>query len=181
MDRNSTIFKTVNYIFWILFVTSQHGWSQIPIPMPGNTTDLLAVPSYTKEKTNNFLMMGIDAAGATAFGLTYDAIHHEYNSLTSLHSDFALQKAALTRFIYNDSYGYIKLKYPLIPRIGYENNNAFGNVLTRVLFLNKLRLEKQNINNYCAGDNPITEGQRIFLSLCSVQNVLRTILERPER
>jgi|GEM_PF-5080886 len=161
-------------IFWMLCITSQQGWSQIP----GFATDASSITQYGYHKATSYWMGAYDALGPTNMGFTQDFVDYELHAIERMHNDFVMLEQDLVDFIYVTSYGYIKVKFPLIPKVGYENKNAFGNVLTRALFLKKLQFEKQNIKNYLAADNPITEGQRVYNALCAINNIMITTLNR---
>ena len=168
------MFKSTNiYILFIALFIHKNMSSQVA----GISTDVFVNIVY-KQLLGEVKSLALKDAATFGSALAIDqAIGYEANSIVVPNPFITAQGVILSEFIYDDSMGYIEEKYPLIPKIGYENNNAFGNVLTREIFKRKLTKEKENIDNYVNPLNPISEGERIYLILSAIENVIETTLE----
>lgn len=73
--------------------------------------------------------------------------------------------------------GYINSKYPIL---NLNPGDSFRNLIIRRRYSTKLNREKKRVEKYANTDNPIPEGERIYLMLSTIENVLNITLQNEE-
>ncbi len=101
----------------------------------------------------------------------------EHKETTAFTNSMLLLKRTdhIGRFVKKSSHDFIKVKYPLLkPR---NSDEFLKNSLIQLRFKRKFDKEGQNVKNYLSSNIAIAEGERLYLVLSSIENVIKIAIE----
>ena len=174
------------YVLFAMLSFSAKSQAVITHTVNVSWTDNLSQSRYKSINSENHKLTGKLTAN-TPFILGLSRVYKEqYDELKTLNRLFELRaKGSIARFangttfsnnVY-DSMGYIHTKYPVL---NLNPGDTFRNLIIRRRYSTKLNREKKRIENYVNPDNPIPEGERIYLILSTIENVLNITLHNEE-
>lgn len=149
-------------------------------------TDNLSQSRYKSINSENNKLTGkLTANTLYIYGLN-SMYKEQYDELKSLNQLFSARaRGTVARFtngttFSNNTYesmGYINSKYPIL---NLNPGDSFRNLIIRRRYSTKLNREKKRVEKYANTDNPIPEGERIYLMLSTIENVLNITLQNEE-
>ncbi len=156
----------------------------INLNVKGNLEDRLSQSAYDQINTSNTTLAGQELLNKGSIELLTPIFNEQLKELTSFNSRFEFQKTAIRTFISGpvfssaggfNSYGYIQEKYPIINPL--SPSSVVRNTVTRARFRKKLNKERDKMMKYLDKNNPIPEGERVFLVLSTLESVINLTLE----
>ncbi|WP_123803425.1 hypothetical protein [Flavivirga aquatica] len=171
----------LSYVLFLIAITNIN--AQFNFTINGSFKDILSQRAYTKINTENGVV-GAEAVISLLSTKSFTSlINDQLEELLTFNDVLLREKENLINFVkggsfskglgYN-SYGYITKKYPLFD---LNPSDVFRKKIIRYRFELKLKKESKKIRDYLNVDNPIPEGERILLTLTTLENVINLTLE----
>ncbi len=161
----------------------------IPIPYVGSAVytvgstleDSFSSKKYTKMlKKNTISLIPYFLLQGNINGFA-KIIEEEKESLENIDISMQLIAGVAKNQLIKLSKKYFEKKYPILNPVGLiqgsGGRNFAKNAIIRSRYNYKIRKESRLINNYLNVDNPMSEGQRIFLTLSAVKKAIKITLE----
>ncbi len=161
----------------------------IPIPYVGSPVytvkstleDHLSTGNYTKMLQKNSLsLVSYIALKKNIDGLA-KVIKEEKESLENIHVSMGLISGATKNLIIARSKKYFKKSHLILNPVniisGMKGRNFSKTSIITARYNYKIKKENDYIDNYLDADNPMSEGQRFFLTLSAIKNILKITLE----
>ncbi len=146
----------------------------ITITIPTYKNDMFSKKAYSEISKENRNIATKTATSVWYSGMLQRAVDYEYLKLKSITPSLVGNGNSVKFFIQKTSYSYIEKKYPISNPV---NATLFKNIAIRNRFRKKFLKEKLLIDNYLSGDIYLSEGERIFLFMASLENVINITLE----
>jgi len=174
--------KKVVLGFMVLFITQVEAQLKavIPITVPGVWVDVATLPLYpalineAAQTTATTLEKGVHFEGVK------QTITRELKEITEISASLRYNTMPIKNFIRLKSYNFIKTKYSINPLVIPSNSTIIRNTATRLRFKIKLNAEQKKVDSYLSSTNYMSEGERILMTLTSLENVIKTSLENDE-
>jgi len=158
------------YILFALFVYSNTVMAQF--------TETTSQINYGLLNGNSAAMTGMAIANKKALDGIDDAISGEYKGMTQKSLSLRLKTLKILKFINVDCMNYVKFIYPVVPIPGYQNPNIKENIGKRTMFRIKILNESSKIKGYFSPKSNTPEGNTMYLTLCGVEDVIKTIYKK---
>ena len=141
--------------------------------------DVYSEDNYRRIGTDALEMAFYDIVSAYIASRAADQIEDKFDKLSDISSSFRYQEFPVKNFIDITTRNYMQTKlYPLNPLLlSYASNVSLGNVFVRRRLNNRYNKEIENIDNYFNALNPLTEGERMYLTVSAIYDVLQITLE----
>ncbi len=178
--------RFLTYVFTVMIGLPAMSQAVITHTVNVSWNDNLSKNHYRDINTENNKLTGKLTAN-TAYILGLKSMYEQqYNDLKTVNTVMASRaRGTIAGFVNGTTFsnnvyqsmGYINSKYPLI---NLNPGDSFRNLYIRTRYSIRLNQEKKRVENYVNTDNPIPEGERIYLILSTIENVLKIAIQDEE-